>query len=168
MPSTVNKSYFTTTFRLLQVLGPRLMENRKPMQLKNALIIYNLFQVIFSTWLFYEVSSHILATSKNIFSPSFPPQITSITSLLIRISYYHPQILFNFFFLTCASILYYSAFLLLVFLFLTCIVPPKKTKLSYKNQTQQTIHSVLWADGGMITASSASPLIIRTIRRPHV
>lgn len=32
------------------------MENRKPFQLKNILIYYNLFQVIFSTWLFYEVS----------------------------------------------------------------------------------------------------------------
>jgi elongation of very long chain fatty acids protein 7 len=38
-----------------QVLGPKLMENRKPFQLKNTLIAYNLFQVIFSTWLFYEV-----------------------------------------------------------------------------------------------------------------
>ncbi|XP_044742303.1 elongation of very long chain fatty acids protein AAEL008004-like isoform X2 [Chrysoperla carnea] len=35
-------------------LGPKLMENRKPFQLKNTLIVYNLFQVIFSTWLFYE------------------------------------------------------------------------------------------------------------------
>lgn len=35
------------------------MENRKPLQLKNALILYNLFQVIFSSWLFYEVSVHI-------------------------------------------------------------------------------------------------------------
>lgn len=32
------------------------MENRKPLQLKYTLILYNLFQVIFSTWLFYEVS----------------------------------------------------------------------------------------------------------------
>lgn len=39
-----------------QVVGPKLMENRKPFHLKNTLIVYNLFQVIFSTWLFYEVS----------------------------------------------------------------------------------------------------------------
>lgn len=39
-----------------QVLGPRLMENRKPFQLKNTLIVYNFFQVVFSAWLFYEVS----------------------------------------------------------------------------------------------------------------
>lgn len=31
------------------------MENRKPFHFKNSLILYNLFQVIFSTWLFYEV-----------------------------------------------------------------------------------------------------------------
>ncbi|XP_077290972.1 very long chain fatty acid elongase AAEL008004-like isoform X2 [Arctopsyche grandis] len=39
---------------LVKVLGPRLMENRKPLQLKNTLIVYNFCQVIFSTWLFYE------------------------------------------------------------------------------------------------------------------
>ncbi|XP_055592550.1 elongation of very long chain fatty acids protein AAEL008004-like isoform X2 [Uranotaenia lowii] len=30
------------------------MENRKPFQLKNTLIVYNFVQVIFSAWLFYE------------------------------------------------------------------------------------------------------------------
>ncbi|XP_068979264.1 very long chain fatty acid elongase AAEL008004-like isoform X4 [Bombus flavifrons] len=38
----------------VKVLGPKLMENRKPFQLKNTLIIYNLFQMVFSAWLFYE------------------------------------------------------------------------------------------------------------------
>ncbi|XP_076163435.1 very long chain fatty acid elongase AAEL008004 isoform X2 [Ptiloglossa arizonensis] len=38
----------------VKVLGPKLMENRKPFQLKNSLVFYNMFQVIFSTWLFYE------------------------------------------------------------------------------------------------------------------
>lgn len=32
------------------------MENRKPFELKQVLIWYNLFQVIFSCWLFNEVS----------------------------------------------------------------------------------------------------------------
>jgi hypothetical protein len=41
----------------VKVLGPRFMENRKPFQLKSILIFYNLFQVLFSAWLFYEVSS---------------------------------------------------------------------------------------------------------------
>lgn len=40
---------------LVKVLGPRLMENRKPFQLKNTLIVYNFVQVVFSAWLFYEV-----------------------------------------------------------------------------------------------------------------
>lgn len=35
------------------------MENRKPFHLKNTLIVYNLFQVLFSTWLFYEVSKSL-------------------------------------------------------------------------------------------------------------
>ncbi|XP_065074751.1 very long chain fatty acid elongase AAEL008004 isoform X2 [Ochlerotatus camptorhynchus] len=39
---------------LVKVLGPRLMENRKPFQLKNTLILYNFVQVFFSAWLFYE------------------------------------------------------------------------------------------------------------------
>uniref|UniRef100_A0A023F4L2 Elongation of very long chain fatty acids protein n=1 Tax=Triatoma infestans TaxID=30076 RepID=A0A023F4L2_TRIIF len=42
---------------LVKVLGPKLMENRKPFQLKELLIAYNLFQVIFSTWLFYELGA---------------------------------------------------------------------------------------------------------------
>lgn len=35
-------------------IGPKLMENRKPFELKKTIIVYNAFQVIFSTWLFYE------------------------------------------------------------------------------------------------------------------
>ncbi|KAL3268969.1 hypothetical protein HHI36_008055 [Cryptolaemus montrouzieri] len=37
-----------------KVIGPKLMENRKPFQLKNILIGYNLFQTLFSAWIFYE------------------------------------------------------------------------------------------------------------------
>lgn len=36
-------------------LGPRLMANRKPFDLRNVLLGYNAFQVAFSAWLFYEV-----------------------------------------------------------------------------------------------------------------
>lgn len=39
---------------LVKVLGPRLMENRKPFRLQNTLIFYNAAQVIFSAWIFYE------------------------------------------------------------------------------------------------------------------
>lgn len=37
-----------------RVLGPKLMENRKPFQLRKVLIVYNLFQTLFSFWIFYE------------------------------------------------------------------------------------------------------------------
>ncbi|KAK4875916.1 hypothetical protein RN001_012338 [Aquatica leii] len=40
---------------IVKVLGPKFMENRKPFQLKYVLIAYNLFQVIFSAWIFYEI-----------------------------------------------------------------------------------------------------------------
>lgn len=38
------------------LLGPRLMANRKPFQLRNVLVAYNAFQVIFSLGMMYEVS----------------------------------------------------------------------------------------------------------------
>ncbi|XP_037030823.1 elongation of very long chain fatty acids protein AAEL008004 isoform X2 [Bradysia coprophila] len=41
---------------IVKVLGPKIMENRKPFQLQNTLIVYNFIQVIFSAWLFYEIS----------------------------------------------------------------------------------------------------------------
>ncbi|KAL0276860.1 UNVERIFIED_CONTAM: hypothetical protein PYX00_004334 [Menopon gallinae] len=37
-----------------KVLGPKLMENRKPFDLRNILVVYNLLQTIFSMWIFYE------------------------------------------------------------------------------------------------------------------
>ena len=38
-----------------KVLGPKLMENRKPFELRKILIAYNIFQALLSSWLFYEV-----------------------------------------------------------------------------------------------------------------
>ncbi|XP_060650422.1 elongation of very long chain fatty acids protein 7 [Drosophila nasuta] len=38
----------------VKVLGPKLMENRKPFELRKVLIVYNALQVLFSSWLFYE------------------------------------------------------------------------------------------------------------------
>ncbi|XP_074036575.1 very long chain fatty acid elongase AAEL008004 isoform X2 [Leptinotarsa decemlineata] len=40
-------------------LGPALMENRKPFNLKKTLFVYNLMQVIFSSWLFYRMVSTV-------------------------------------------------------------------------------------------------------------
>nr|CAH7747774.1 unnamed protein product [Callosobruchus chinensis] len=37
-----------------RVLGPKMMENRKPFNLRNVLIVYNFVQCIFSAWIFYE------------------------------------------------------------------------------------------------------------------
>uniref|UniRef100_A0A336MSK9 Elongation of very long chain fatty acids protein n=1 Tax=Culicoides sonorensis TaxID=179676 RepID=A0A336MSK9_CULSO len=42
-------AYFSKT------LAPKLMANRKPFDLRNILIVYNLFQTVFSIWIFYEV-----------------------------------------------------------------------------------------------------------------
>uniref|UniRef100_A0A336MLV6 Elongation of very long chain fatty acids protein n=1 Tax=Culicoides sonorensis TaxID=179676 RepID=A0A336MLV6_CULSO len=41
-------AYFSKT------LAPKLMANRKPFDLRNILIVYNLFQTVFSIWIFYE------------------------------------------------------------------------------------------------------------------
>jgi hypothetical protein len=41
--------------------GPRYMQHRKPYELSNLLIIYNMAQVFISIFLFYEVRSKIYA-----------------------------------------------------------------------------------------------------------
>jgi elongation of very long chain fatty acids protein 7 len=38
----------------VKVLGPKLMKDRKPFELKQILMIYNLFQVMLSSYLFYK------------------------------------------------------------------------------------------------------------------
>ena len=43
----------------VKVVGPKFMENRKPYDLKNFLVIYNAFQVVFSTFIFSEVINNI-------------------------------------------------------------------------------------------------------------
>jgi hypothetical protein len=42
-----------------KVLGPRIMESRKEMKLQGFLILYNVLQVIFSAFLFYEVTERL-------------------------------------------------------------------------------------------------------------
>ena len=41
---------------IVKVWGPKVMKNRKPFDLRGVLILYNALQVVFSAWLFYEVS----------------------------------------------------------------------------------------------------------------
>lgn len=40
------------------VIGPIYMRDRKPMNIKNTIIVYNAFQVLLSAYMFYEVSEH--------------------------------------------------------------------------------------------------------------
>jgi hypothetical protein len=39
---------------LVKYIGPKLMENRRPMELSSAMVYYNLGQVTFNAWLFYN------------------------------------------------------------------------------------------------------------------
>lgn len=48
-----------------QVLLPKVMENRKPFQLKRVLIVYNVMQVISNTLLFYEVINNLILFEYN-------------------------------------------------------------------------------------------------------
>lgn len=40
---------------IVKYVGPKLMENRKPFDLKNTMIVYNVIEVILSSYIFYEV-----------------------------------------------------------------------------------------------------------------
>ncbi|KAG5879389.1 hypothetical protein JTB14_016734 [Gonioctena quinquepunctata] len=44
---------------IVQVLGPKLMENRKPFNIKNMLIGYNILQVVWNAYIFYKVSKYV-------------------------------------------------------------------------------------------------------------
>ena len=45
-------------------LGPRLMEHRQPFELRRVLMAYNLFQIIFNGWMFYEIGMSGYFTGK--------------------------------------------------------------------------------------------------------
>ncbi|XP_076075654.1 very long chain fatty acid elongase 7-like [Mytilus galloprovincialis] len=50
------------SYLLMVKFGPKLMEHRKPLQLHNVLIAYNLFMVLLSAYMFYEfLMSAVLA-----------------------------------------------------------------------------------------------------------
>lgn len=44
-----------TYLLVVKVLGPRFMKDRPSFQLRNVLMIYNLFQIVFNGWMFYHV-----------------------------------------------------------------------------------------------------------------
>lgn len=55
MSSPFPTLFFCLTYvYVVKVAGPKFMENRKPFELRNVLIVYNFLQVVFSAWLFYE------------------------------------------------------------------------------------------------------------------
>lgn len=41
---------------ILQIVGPRLMENRNAFKLRSVLILYNILQVLANSWIVYEAS----------------------------------------------------------------------------------------------------------------
>ncbi|XP_063921170.1 very long chain fatty acid elongase AAEL008004-like [Zophobas morio] len=43
---------------IVKILVPKLVEKRKPVELKKTLIVYNFFQIGFSCWLFYGFASN--------------------------------------------------------------------------------------------------------------
>ncbi|XP_045534401.1 elongation of very long chain fatty acids protein-like [Papilio machaon] len=47
------------------VLGPSLMKNREPFQLKNIIKLYNLFQICLSMYIFYEGTVYVLSGEYN-------------------------------------------------------------------------------------------------------
>ena len=50
---------------IVKVWGPRFMRDRKPYEIKPFLIIYNLAQVVFSTYIFVEVSAEVETVFEN-------------------------------------------------------------------------------------------------------
>ncbi|KAJ8732475.1 hypothetical protein PYW07_015074 [Mythimna separata] len=47
-------------------LGPRLMANRQPFELKTTIKLYNIFQILYSCFLVYEGSAYILSKEYNL------------------------------------------------------------------------------------------------------
>lgn len=47
---------FALIFPLNQILGPKLMEKRKPFKLRKIIVTYNLIQAILSFYLFFEAA----------------------------------------------------------------------------------------------------------------
>lgn len=72
---------------IVKVIGPQFMKDRKPFELKQVLIWYNLFQVIFSTWLFYEaLTAGWFAEKRNQYSFRCQPVDYSRTPHAMRVA----------------------------------------------------------------------------------
>ena len=42
-------------YYLVRVAGPRFMAHREAFELRGVLMVYNLFQIVFNCWIFYEL-----------------------------------------------------------------------------------------------------------------
>ncbi len=73
--------YFVTT------LGPRLMENRKPFDLKRPMIIYNLSIVAFSIYMIYEVREGVVCVCVCVCVCSLPVSIVVCLSEYVFYSF---------------------------------------------------------------------------------
>merc|ERR1711971_1145019 len=57
----------------VKVVGPRLMKDREPYELKNILLVYNFSQVLFSFWMFMEGWGFYISSSFSSSSSSSTP-----------------------------------------------------------------------------------------------
>lgn len=98
------------------MVGPRLMEDRKPFELRRVLIVYNFLQVIFSAWLFYEASSTGWFAG---YSLRCQPVDYSRTPTALRVSNYI-YIAFSFCYLMCValSVAIFSTILHICFIYI--------------------------------------------------
>lgn len=75
------------------IAGPRVMSNKKPYNLRNVLIAYNAFQVVFSLGMLYEVIDKFLilvdpidpVQRSRVFKPEAPVVIFSILTGFLRL-----------------------------------------------------------------------------------
>lgn len=72
---------------IVKKIGPKLMQNQKPFQLKNTIIAYNAFQVILSVYLAYE-NGLILATGFHLFKCNNADYSLNPNSLRILSAHY--------------------------------------------------------------------------------
>jgi len=52
--------YCMLYYYFVRVLGPRMMKDRPPYEIKNIMLVYNLFQTVFSAWMFKRTAGYWL------------------------------------------------------------------------------------------------------------
>lgn len=69
------------------IIGPIYMRDRKPMNIKNTIIVYNAFQVLLSAYMFYEVSARPTRKNNLFFFKSLCNSIQSISNFIDTIPF---------------------------------------------------------------------------------